>query len=164
MCRIQSPKPESRVMVSRGLYRIAGLSLPDALHANAAESISLLGELHRKMGHISPKACLHAVTSRLVEGIKLDTSSVAPFCETCANSKIPRLPFPKQSDTHAKAYGDHVTSDIWGPTPVESIGKSNYMITFNDGQARNGRLLYDTQIGSTRQAKSICQLGQETSQ
>jgi hypothetical protein len=32
----------------------------------------------------------------------------------------------------AKAFGDEVHSDLWGPAPIQSMGKWKYYITFTD--------------------------------
>ncbi|KZP30367.1 hypothetical protein FIBSPDRAFT_696542, partial [Athelia psychrophila] len=136
MCKITTCGTVKRTIAtipeSCGLYRVVGLTLPDSLNASSADHIDSIAELHRKMGHISPAACRHAVKSGLVAGIKLDLSSKAPFCETCVKANMPHLPYPKVSLTRAKIYGEHIVSDLWGPAPVMSINKSLYMLTFTD--------------------------------
>ena len=145
MCKIITPPPESKVIaripLSQGLYRISGLTLPESLNACAANPISI-SDLHRRMGHISHGAARHAVTSGLVTGVNLDFKSVPSFCETCIKARIPRLPFPKESNTHAKVYGERAWSDVWGPAPVESIGHKTYMLTFTDEASRESVLYF----------------------
>lgn len=140
MCKITTRGSVRRTIAtipeSRGLYRVAGLTLPDSINAAAADHIDSLATLHRKLGHISPQACRHAVRSGLVDGLSLDLSSKAPFCETCVKANMPRLPFPKVSQTRAKVYGERIVSDLWGPAPVMSISKSLYMLTFTDESTR----------------------------
>src|SRR5882762_11000678 len=130
-----------RILLSQGLYRISGLTLPESLNDCAANPISI-SDLHHCMGHISHGAARHAVTSGLVTGVNLDFKSVPSFCETCVKARIPRLPFPKELNTRAKVYGERAWSDVWGPAPVESIGHKTYMLTFMDESSRESVLYF----------------------
>jgi hypothetical protein len=62
------------------------------------------------------------VEKGLVTGVNLDMMLKPDFCEACIKAKATRKPFPKESKTKHKAYGNKVVSDIWGPAAVQSIG------------------------------------------
>lgn len=145
MCSIRKPRPErtviARIPESAGLYRVAGLALPDSLHANVAHPVSI-STLHRQYGHISHRALVQMVKLGMIKGVDLDFNSEPSFCETCVKAKITRKPLPQATETRATEYGGRVHSDLWGPAPVESIGHSVYMITFTDDHTRESRLYY----------------------
>ena len=107
-------------------------ALESSLHANATSSLMSMNELHQKFAHISHNTLHGMVKSGAIEGINVDLNSPQSFCEMCVNSKITRVPFPKESKTCAKMYGERVHSHLWGPAPVESLSHKNYCITFTD--------------------------------
>ena len=39
-------------------------------------------------------------------------------------------------EPRANAFGDEVYSDLWGPSPVQSIGGRKYYMTYTDGCTR----------------------------
>ena len=68
----------------------------------------------------------------MVTGINLDETLKAEFCETCVKAKATRKPFPKESKTEFKAYGNKIVSDVWGLAPVKSLGGKQYYLLFKD--------------------------------
>ena len=130
-CIIRSPTSKiiGTIPENRGLYRIADTS---AHTANVAVKQISINELHRRMGHVNHEDLRQMVEKRMVTGINLDMSSKPDFCETCVKAKAPRKPFPKESKTEYKAYGDKVVTDVWGPAPVRSIGGKEYYVLFQD--------------------------------
>src|ERR1700731_2770912 len=58
------------------------------------------------------------------------------FCDACAQAKPHRLPFPEKATNHAKAYGEHIHGDVWGPTSIGSLGGSRYTVDFVDDATR----------------------------
>jgi hypothetical protein len=84
------------------------------------------------MGHINHDDLKKMVKEGLVKGVNLDLDSTADFCKTCVEAKSVRKPFPKRSTTEAKAYGEKVMADVWGPAEVESLGHKKYYLLFQD--------------------------------
>jgi hypothetical protein len=70
------------------------------------------------------------VEKGMVTGINLDLNSKPEFCEACIKANATRKPFPKESKTEYKAYGDKVVADVWGPAAVESIARKQYYLAF----------------------------------
>ena len=64
------------------------------------------------MGHVNHKDLRRMVEKGMITGINLDMSSKAEFCESCMKAKATRKPFPKESKTEYKTYGDKVVSDV----------------------------------------------------
>jgi hypothetical protein len=59
-------------------------------------------------------------------------SSKVYQCEACIKAKQHVTPFPHKSETKYTQVGELVVSDVWGPTPVESLQGSKYFVTFTD--------------------------------
>ena len=57
----------------------------------------------------------------VVTGINLDMLSKPECCEACIKAKAMHKPFPKESKTIYKSYGNKVMSNIWGPAIVQFI-------------------------------------------
>jgi hypothetical protein len=72
------------------------------------------------------------VEKGMVSGINLDMSLKPEFCGACIKAKATCMPFPKESKTEHKSYGDKVVSDVWGPASVQSIGGKRYYTLFQD--------------------------------
>lgn len=69
----------------------------------------------------------------MITGIELNPTSKEEFCEACAKAKSPTEPYPKESNTRAKKYGQLVHWDLWGPAMVRSLnGKSYAAVQKND--------------------------------
>ena len=124
-------------------------ALESSLHANATSSLMSMNKLHQKFAHISHNTLRGMVKSGAIEGINVDLDSTQSFCEICVNSKITRVPFPKESKTCAKMYGERVHSNLWGPAPVESLSHKNYCITFTDKASDKLKLYFVRKKSST---------------
>ena len=99
-------------------------------------------KLHQLMGHISPEATRALVDKGLVEGFKLDESSKMPgVCNSCEYRKAPRKPVRKECKApKAEKIGDEVHCNIWGLSPVQTIGGREYISTHTDGSSRYFKL------------------------
>ena len=72
------------------------------------------------------------VEKGMVTSIDLDMLSKPGFCKAYIKLKSVRKPFPKQSKTEYKNYGDKVVDNVWGPAQVKSIGDDEYYLLFKD--------------------------------
>ena len=93
-------------------------------------------EAHRKLGHISISSIKYAISKGLVTGINVDLDSKFKFCEACAKAKLACQPFPKESETRAKNFGEHIHWDLWGPASVKSINGHHYVAAGIDDATR----------------------------
>jgi hypothetical protein len=85
------------------------------------------------MGHIAPKAARGLIKDGHVTGINLDHNSGIESCESCVYMKMTRTSVPKERQGgRAKAFGDKIHSDIWGPSPIKTLGGKSYYSTFTD--------------------------------
>ena len=94
------------------------------------------------MGHVNHDDLRRMVEKGMVTGIDLDLSSEPGFCEICIKAKATRKPFPKDSNTEYKTYGDKVVADVWGPAPLKSIGRKEYYLLFKDLFSREERIYF----------------------
>jgi GAG-pre-integrase domain len=118
MCTIKdrTAKTIATIPNSNGLYRIAAAkqsSKPNL--ANVISGKMSISKAHRKLGHISPHAIKHAISSSFITRITLYPDSKPEFCEACAKAKSTWQFFPKESNTRAENFGERVHWDLWGP-------------------------------------------------
>ncbi|KAJ3779461.1 hypothetical protein GGU10DRAFT_234353, partial [Lentinula aff. detonsa] len=73
-------------------------------------------EFHTLVGHLNFDTCINISKNKLVDDLPdVEIPTVRPFCDVCAKAKATRHPFPKESMTEYRNYGDKVVSDLWGP-------------------------------------------------
>ena len=140
--RDQNSKIIGRIPEVRGLYRITDTISQPPHFANAAVRQISINELHRRMGHVNHEDLRRMIEKGMVTGIDLDLSSTPDFCDVCIKAKATRKPFPKESQTEYKAYGDKVVADVWGPAPVKSIGGKEYYVLFKDLFSHEERIYF----------------------
>jgi len=102
-------------------------------------------QLHRRMGHISPIIAEKLVKNGFVTGVRLETTAAGDpfFCESCVYAKATRKPVSKTREgERATEFGGEVHSDLWGPSPVQSLGRKRYYITFTDDKTRLTNLYF----------------------
>jgi hypothetical protein len=99
--------------------------------------LSPLEELHRKLGHIAPKAVKRLVKEGIVEGVKLDGSEEMGLCDSCEYAKMTRKPIKKERrEPRAEKFGDEIHSDVWGPSTTQTKGGRKYYVSFTDDSTR----------------------------
>ena len=113
--RTSSSKTTGHIPQVRGLYCVTDtkVSSHPTHTANLASKELSISELHRRMGHVNHEDLHQMVEKGMVNGVELDMSSKAEFCETCIKAKATRKPFPIETKTEYKSYGDKVVSDVW---------------------------------------------------
>ncbi|KIK69458.1 hypothetical protein GYMLUDRAFT_109312, partial [Collybiopsis luxurians FD-317 M1] len=87
----------------------------------ASTKLTLL-EFHYLLGHVNFNACIAILKNHLAKDLPdVDIDNIKPFCSVCAKAKAVCQPFPKESQTKYKNYGDKVVSDLWGPASIQSL-------------------------------------------
>ena len=100
--------------------------------------MSKLEQLHLVHGHLNHQSIISMVQKRLIHGIKLlqkELSITPPLCDACMKGKATHVSFPASKSGQAKSVLDLVHSDLWGPTPVRSIDRTCYVLTFTDDKS-----------------------------
>jgi hypothetical protein len=137
-CRIfdSSKALIGKIPASNGLYRVSSGS--DVAYASFAKpQLSTILDLHRRLGHISPATIKGMLASRACDGLQLDVSSEMTSCASCEYAKTTRKPIQKtRIAPRAKEFGGEIHSDVWGPSPVQTIDKHSYYVSFTDDYTR----------------------------
>ncbi|KAL5478633.1 hypothetical protein ACEPAI_2819 [Sanghuangporus weigelae] len=122
----------------RGLYRFNVDSATYLINDEDERQKLTVDQLHARLGHISPKSATQLITKGLVEGIQLDQSVPAPkTCDSCLYGRATRFQITKaRSSKLAENFGDEIHTDLWGPSPVQSIGGKRYYVSFTDDATR----------------------------
>ena len=98
---------------------------------------------HRRYGHISIATLRQLDKEGLVNGLKIDQSSIpSQSCVACIQAKQAHQPFPQEAENRSVIPGERVISDVWGPARVVSIGGWKYYISFSDDCVRRVTVLF----------------------
>src|SRR5882672_7236426 len=94
-----------------------------------------MADAHHHLGHIPPDAIKQLCLSRLITGLTLNNDTEITGCDSCAYAKLTHKPIPKErTGKHANSPGAEVHTDMWGPSPVKSLGSKLYYISFTDNK------------------------------
>lgn len=89
------------------------------------------------MGHIAPEAVRKLVREGRVNGVDLEEGGDFGSCDSCEYAKTTKKPIKKErSAPRAASFGDEIHSDVWGPSPLESIFHHKYYASFIDDHTR----------------------------
>ena len=111
-----------------GLYRVDHAETA----ASAIEAISLLS-LHRCLGHIAADSIRTLIRQGAVTGLTLNNDATPLSCDSCAHVKTTHKMINKERIAlPADAFGAEVHTDVWGPSPIMSLGGRKYYVTFTD--------------------------------
>ncbi len=92
---------------------------------------------HRVLGHTPVDVIKQMASKNLVKGLVIDLSDQSvPHCAVCYADKQTAESFPHESLTVYTAPGHLVVSDVWGPSPEESIFGEHFLLTFTDVYSR----------------------------
>jgi transposase InsO family protein len=108
------------------LFELTSLHFPSSSVSAPVIAASASIELwHSRLGHVS----LPRIQTLVSRGL-LGSVSSSPFdCMSCQLGKQPALPF-NNSESIASATFDLIHSDVWGPSPVPTVGGSRYFVIF----------------------------------
>src|SRR3954468_23155334 len=109
------------------LYRMKGSIIAgDASVSTEKEDTMRLW--HMRLGHISERGLQLLQKKGALSGIK---SCKLNLCEFCILGRQRRVSF-STSEHRSKGLLDLIHTDVWGPSPVESVGGAKYFVTFID--------------------------------
>lgn len=95
-----------------------------------------INEWHTKLGHINEKDLKHALKNKTIDGLNFNSNETLGECEVCIQSKMTKLPFPKQNSPKDLDFLEIVHSDVCGPMKTKSPGGARYFVTFIDEKSR----------------------------
>jgi hypothetical protein len=89
--------------------------------------------IHRHLTHIAPDFIRKMVKRGIIEGVQLIDDGATVTCEACKQAKVARKEIQKEHEAPLSgALGKEIHSDIWGPSPVPSLGWRRYYVTLTD--------------------------------
>ena len=88
---------------------------------------------HSRLGHMSEKGMKMLLSKGKLPELK---SIDFDMCESCILGKQKNVSFLKIGKTPKAEKLELVHTDLWGPSPVASLGGSRYYITFIDDLSR----------------------------
>ena len=148
--RNHSGKSIATIPNTNRLYKIVATKQSSQTQtANVASGKMSISEAHRKLGHVSCHAIKHAILNGLIAGIELDPNSKPEFCKACAKAKAAHQPFPKESKTRAKNFGEQVHWDLWGPASVQSPNSHSYIAACIDNAIWKSKLYFQQKKSQT---------------
>lgn len=72
----------------------------------------------------------------IVRGIEKINSNKGISCDICQVSKATRLSFKEKSYVMSRNILERIYMDVWGPSPVPSVGGDNYFLSIIDHYSR----------------------------
>ena len=108
MCIIHNPSGHTIATVpcTNSLYHVTvPEDTPTINYASIAMVKLTISKAHWKLGL--------AIAKGHITGIQLDPESKPEFCKVCAKAKAAWHPFPKESETCAIKYREHIHWDLW---------------------------------------------------
>jgi hypothetical protein len=114
------------------LFELTSLHFPSSSVSAPIIVASASIELwHSRLGHVS----LPRIQTLVSRGL-LGSVSSSPFdCMPCQLGKQPALPF-NNNESIVSATFDLIHLDVWGPSPVPTVGGSRYFVIFVDDFSR----------------------------
>uniref|UniRef100_A0A2N9G6Q3 CCHC-type domain-containing protein n=1 Tax=Fagus sylvatica TaxID=28930 RepID=A0A2N9G6Q3_FAGSY len=88
---------------------------------------------HRRLGHMSEKGMKVLLSKGKLPNLK---SVEFDMCESCILGKQKKVSFLKGGRTPKSKKLELVHTDLWGPSPIASLGGSRYYVTFIDDSSR----------------------------
>jgi len=111
-----------------GLYKVEHTLMA----STTLEQVNIL-TLHQRLGHVSLDTIQSLVHNNAVTGLHIIDDGSPFFCESCEYAKATRKTIQKERTAPlASAFGKEIHTDLWGPSPLLSLGRRKYYVTFTD--------------------------------
>jgi hypothetical protein len=132
-CKIKNPAGKLIGNIpasSNGLYKVEHSYL--AANATPVEQVDI-HSLHHHLGHISANAIHTLIHNHAIECIQLIDDGLPVICDSCEYAKMThKIILKERTAPPAKRFGDEIHTDLWGPSPVNSLSRRHYYITFTN--------------------------------
>jgi transposase InsO family protein len=121
---------------ANGLYKVEHTHSVYSANSSTVEQVDI-HTLHRHLGHIAADAIRSLIRNNAIEGIQLIDDGSPIICDSCEYAKLTRKPIrSERTAPPAKNFGAEIHTDLWGPSPVNSLGGRRYYATFMDDFSR----------------------------
>ena len=113
-----------------GLYPIDGVSLPPPCHTSNFSSKSVSSKVwHDRLGHPNSQVQQRIFSNSPVHNSSSNKTESA--CTHCIQEKMTHFPFHKSVSKACKPL-EIIHSDVWGPSPITSVGGTRFYVIFVD--------------------------------
>jgi hypothetical protein len=102
----------------------------DCEHSSSHKANTAAEIWHRRLAHVNETTLKNISKSNIIVGSQIPTGNM-PFCESCVEGKMSRLPFPSTSEIKSSRKLELVHSDVC-TMDSESLGGKRYFVTFID--------------------------------
>ena len=116
------------------MFPVDNLHLPLVAPVSVAAAVSSLPSFalwHSRLGHASSSRVQQLASRGLLGSVSKDNFD----CTSCQLGKQPTLSF-NNNESISNSNFELIHSDVWGPSPVTSIGGSRYFFVFIDDYSR----------------------------
>jgi transposase InsO family protein len=121
---------------TNGLYKVEHAHSVYNANNDTVEQVDI-HTLHRRLGHISADAIRTLIRNNAIEGIHLIDDGSPIICDSCEYAKMTRKAIRSERVAPpAQYFGAEIHTDLWGPSPVRSLGGRRYYVTFTDDFSR----------------------------
>ena len=126
------------VATGNKIDRLYYLNCSQTQQAAVAQNGSLPPEKlwHSRYGHLGMQNMRKLVNEDMVIGITDDMKHDIDVCGPCAEGKMHRTKFPKQSENRNDSVLGLIHSDVCGKMKNQSLGGGKYFVTFIDDKTR----------------------------
>ena len=122
-----------QVVIKNGLYHVDHDITVNVALAGVAREVLTVEELHRHMGHIAPETAKQMVSEGAIDGMEVNLSSTIQSCNSCEYAKATCKPIWKSCEaSQALKFGGKIHSDVWGPSPIQTLGHKEFYMSFTD--------------------------------
>lgn len=90
---------------------------------------------HRRFGHINAGLIIKMSKNNVVKGLEKLKGNLDP-CISCNVAKLTRVSFKPRNERLSKEVLNRVSMDVWGPSPVKSLGGKSYFLSIIDEYSR----------------------------
>jgi hypothetical protein len=115
------------------LYIVYGI--PKIEYENAYFSGLNIELVHRRFGHVNVPLLKSMSSKNLVKGIEKVKGNL-DSCDICKISKSTKISHKQNYGITKKSALERVYMDLWGPSPVQSVGGSKYFLSVIDDYSR----------------------------
>jgi len=126
-CKIVSHFPKREGLYKVDTHHIASMA------ASVPDTSLGMANAHCHLGHVSPDAIQQLCRDGLITGLALCQGTNITTCDSCTHAKMTCKPVPKERNgKHVDSPGGEIHTDIWGLSPVKSLGGKSYYSSFTD--------------------------------
>lgn len=130
-----------KAVMHENLFYLSMQVETSAALAAHAEATSEMGLWHRRYAHFGYRNLLKLQQLNMVNGMKFDVKKEGKFCETCAESKLVRLPFNGSRPATARPL-ERIHTDVWKNHACYTRWFQDSSISFHSWMITPTSLLY----------------------